>query len=60
MNFDTRNGDNWRGYYLTAYGIAVKHGFSGTEEEWLEALRQSVPAKFLELNQKAFTLGRNA
>lgn len=39
MNFDTRNGDNWRGYYLTAYGIAVKHGFSGTEEEWLESLK---------------------
>lgn len=26
-------------YYLTAYGIAVKHGFRGTEEEWLESLR---------------------
>lgn len=28
----------WRGYYLTAYGIAVKHGFKGTEAEWLESL----------------------
>lgn len=28
----------WRGYYLTAYGIAVKHGFVGTEREWLESL----------------------
>ena len=26
------------GYYLTAYGIAVKHGYQGTEEEWLESL----------------------
>ena len=26
-------------YYLTAYGIAVKHGYSGTEEQWLETLR---------------------
>lgn len=26
------------GYYLTAYGIAVKHGFVGTEEEWLVSL----------------------
>ena len=26
-------------YYLTAYGIAVKHGFRGSEEEWLESLR---------------------
>lgn len=28
----------WKGYYITAYGIAVKHGFTGTEEEWLESL----------------------
>lgn len=25
-------------YFLTAYGIAVKHGFKGTEEEWLNSL----------------------
>lgn len=25
-------------YYLTAYGLAVKHGFTGTEKEWLESL----------------------
>lgn len=24
--------------YLTAYGLAVKHGYSGTEEEWLASL----------------------
>ncbi len=29
------------GYYLTAYGLAVKHGYAGTEEEWLESLRGS-------------------
>ena len=28
----------WRGYFLTAYGIAVKHGFRGTEQQWLESL----------------------
>ena len=39
MNLDGRQGGNWRGYYLTAYGIAVKHGFSGTEEQWLESLK---------------------
>ena len=33
------NIDKWRGYYITAYGIAVKHGFDGTEEEWLESLK---------------------
>lgn len=26
-------------YYLTAYGLAVKHGFIGTEEKWLESLK---------------------
>ena len=26
-------------YYLTAYGIAVKHGYEGTEEEWLASLK---------------------
>ena len=34
--------------------------FEFTQEEWMEAIEQSVPAKFLELNKKAFTLGRNA
>lgn len=33
--------------------------FSFTQEEWLSALEQSVPVKYLELNRKAFTLGRN-
>lgn len=32
-------GEPWRGYYITAYGIAVKHGYTGTEEEWLASLR---------------------
>lgn len=27
------------GYYLSAYQIAVKHGYAGTEEEWLESLQ---------------------
>lgn len=30
------------------------------EEVWNKALEQTVPAKFLELNKKAFALGRNA
>ena len=34
--------------------------FDFSEEEWLEAIEKSVPAKFLELNKNAFTLGRNA
>lgn len=34
--------------------------FDATEEEWLKAISESVPEKFLELNKKAFSLGRNA
>ena len=26
-------------YYLTAYGLAVKHGYTGTEEQWLKSLK---------------------
>lgn len=32
--------------------------FDFTEEDWSEALRASVPEKFLALNQKAFALGK--
>ena len=38
----------------------LSKNFDFTEEEWLEALEKSVPAKFLELNKTAFRLGRNA
>ena len=34
--------------------------FDFTEAEWLAAVEQSVPPKFLELNKKAFALGRGA
>ena len=34
--------------------------FDFSEEEWMTAIEQSVPAKFLELNKKAFALGRDA
>lgn len=34
--------------------------FDFAEAEWLEAVAQSVPAKSLEMNQKAFHLGRTA
>jgi len=37
--------------YLSRY-------FDFTEAEWLEAVRDSVPAKFAELNERAFLLGR--
>jgi indolepyruvate ferredoxin oxidoreductase beta subunit len=31
-----------------------------SDEEWMDALEKNVPVKFLELNKKAFELGRNA
>ena len=34
--------------------------FDFTQEEWMQAIEDSVPAKFLELNKKAFLLGANA
>ena len=34
--------------------------FDFTEDEWNTAIEQSVPPKFLELNKKAFALGRDA
>ena len=38
----------------------LSRNFDFTEEEWLDAIAQSVPPKFLELNKTAFLLGRNA
>ena len=38
----------------------LSRNFDFTEEEWMEAIAQSVPPKFLELNRKAFLLGREA
>lgn len=34
--------------------------FHFTQEEWMDAIEQSVPPKFLEMNQRAFLLGREA
>ena len=38
----------------------LSRNFDFTEEEWMDAIEKSVPAKFLELNKTAFMLGRNA
>ena len=38
----------------------LSRSFDFTLEEWMDAIEQSVPAKFLELNKKAFLLGREA
>ena len=58
---------------MDALGLALKAGsakavnlvllgrlsryFHFTDEQWQDAIEKSVPAKFLELNQKAFALG---
>ena len=38
----------------------LSKNFAFSQEEWLDAIEQSVPPKFLELNKTAFLLGRNA
>ena len=38
----------------------LSRNFDFTEAEWLDAITESVPPKFLELNKTAFLLGRNA
>ncbi len=42
---------------IVLMGILSKY-FDFTEAEWAKAIESSVPPKFLELNKKAFTLGR--
>lgn len=43
---------------LVLMGVLSKY-FDFTVEEWMDAIEKSVPEKFLEVNKKAFTLGRN-
>ena len=38
----------------------LSQNFDFTEEEWMKAIEESVPQKFLEMNKKAFALGANA
>ena len=38
----------------------LSRNFDFTLDEWLQAIEKSVPPKFLELNKRAFLLGRNA
>ena len=44
---------------IVLMGHLSKH-FDFTLEQWMDAIAESVPAKFLELNKKAFLLGRDA
>ena len=38
----------------------LSHYFNLPEEAWQEALQTMVPPKYLELNRRAFALGKNA
>ena len=38
----------------------LSHYFDLPEEAWMKSLEACVPAKFLELNKRAFQLGKNA
>ena len=38
----------------------LSRNFGFTLDEWMDAIEKSVPPKFLELNKKAFQLGRDA
>ena len=38
----------------------LSHYFDLPEEAWMAAMEQNVPLKFMELNKKAFALGRDA
>ena len=38
----------------------LSHYFDMPEDSWMKALEASVPPKFLEMNKKAFVLGRDA
>ena len=38
----------------------LSHYFDMPEEAWIKAMEAIVPAKFLEMNKKAFELGKNA
>lgn len=44
---------------IVLMGVLSSH-FDFTDEEWNSAIEESVPTKFLELNKKAFSLGRAA
>ena len=44
---------------IVLLGRVAKY-FDFTEDEWMKAIEESVPSKFIELNKKAFMLGKNA
>lgn len=44
----------YMGIYISAYGIAVKHGFEGTEEEWLDSLKAAVDEEMVRAFVEAY------
>ena len=49
---------NYSVFDIVLMGRISKY-FDFSEETWLKAIEECVPPKFLELNKKAFALGRN-
>ena len=50
----------WRLWFMVIIAI-IPSGLLGVLlDDWMDAIEKSVPAKFLELNKKAFMLGREA
>lgn len=50
---------NIKSVNVVLLGVMARDSEIG-QDKWLEAIRQTVPAKFLEVNLKAFALGYNA
>ena len=46
INYDKARGCENPPYFLSAYAVAVKNGFVGTEEEWLQSLKGPAGAGF--------------
>lgn len=44
----------YMGIYISAYGIAVKHGFVGTEEEWIDSLKAAVDEEMVRAFVEAY------
>ena len=55
MHYRPADGDfKYMGMYISAYGIAVKHGFEGTEEEWLDSLAAAVDEEMVRAFVEAY------
>lgn len=55
MHYRPADGEySYMGMYISAYGIAVKHGFVGTEKEWLDSLNGTVDEEMVRAFVEAY------